>query len=77
MSTPAGVGILSLAVIHKLHRMAAEGIDRERNLERAKELRNRFVGEKDPASLIESSRLNPSAVSVPGRGQQARGHQNP
>ena len=54
----ATLGILSLAVIHKLHRMAAEGIDRERNLERAKELRNRFVGEKDPASLIESSRLN-------------------
>ena len=54
----ATLGILSLAVIHKLHRMAAEGIDTERNLERAKELRNRFVGEKDPASLIESSRLN-------------------
>lgn len=54
----ATLGILSLAVIHKLHRMAVEGIDEERNLERAKVLRNRFVGEKDPASLIESSRLN-------------------
>ena len=54
----ATLSILSLAVIHKLNRMATEGIDRERNLERAKELRNRFVGEKDPASLIESSRLN-------------------
>ena len=54
----ATLSILSLAVIHKLHRMAAEEIDRERNLERANELRNRFVGEKDPASLIESSRLN-------------------
>ena len=54
----ATLSILSLAVIHKLHRMATEGIDQERNLERAKELRNRFVGEKDPASLIESSRLN-------------------
>ena len=54
----ATLSILSLAVIHKLHRMAAEGTDPERNLERSKELRNRFVGEKDPASLIESSRLN-------------------
>ena len=54
----ATLGTLSLAVIHKLHRMAVDGIDEERNLERAKVLRNRFVGEKDPASLIESSRLN-------------------
>ena len=54
----ATIGILSLAVIGKLHRMADQDIDAERNRERAKELRNRFVGEKDPASLIESSRLN-------------------
>ena len=54
----ATIGILSLAVIGKLHRMADQGIDAERNRERAKELRNRFIGEKDPASLIESSRLN-------------------
>ena len=44
------------------HRQAApdgdQDIDAERNRERAKELRSRFVGEKDPASLIESSRLN-------------------
>ena len=54
----ATISILSLAVIAKLHRMADQEIDAERNRERAKELRNRFVGEKDPASLIESSRLN-------------------
>ena len=54
----ATISILSLAVIDKLHRMADNDIDAERNRERAKELRNRFVGEKDPASLIESSRLN-------------------
>ena len=54
----ATISILSLAVIAKLHRMADREIDAERNRERAKELRNRFVGEKDPASLIESSRLN-------------------
>ena len=33
-------------------------MDPERNRERATELRYRFIGEKDPASLIESSRLN-------------------
>ena len=54
----ATIGVLSLAVIDKLHRMAEQDIDAERNRERARELRNRFVGEKDPASLIESSRLN-------------------
>lgn len=54
----ATIGILSLAVIGKLHRMADQDIDAERNRERAKELRNRFIGEKDPASLIERSRLN-------------------
>ena len=54
----ATLSILSLAVIDKLHRMADQGSDEERNRERAKELRNRFIGEKDPASLIEHSRLN-------------------
>ena len=58
----ATLSILSLAVIDKLHRMAGRGIDEEANLERAKQLRNRFIGEKDPASLIESSRLNLSKV---------------
>ena len=54
----ATIGALSLAVIDKLQRIADRDIDRERNRERATELRNRFIGEKDPASLIESSRLN-------------------
>ena len=54
----ATIGVLALAVIGKLHRMADRNIDAERNRERAKALRHRFVGEKDPASLIESSRLN-------------------
>ena len=54
----ATIGILSLAVIAKLHRMADREIDAERNRERALELRNRFIGEKDPASLVEISRLN-------------------
>ena len=46
----ATISILSLAVIARLHRMADEGIDAERNVERANGLRNRFVGQKDPAS---------------------------
>ena len=53
----ATISILALAVVDQLHRMADQGIDPESNRERAKELRNRFIGEKDPASLIERSRL--------------------
>ena len=54
----ATIGIFTLAVIGELHRMAERGIDPERNRERAQELRKRFIGEKDPASLVESNRLN-------------------
>ena len=54
----ATIGVLSLAIIAKLQRIADRNIDAERNRERATELRNRFIGEKDPASLVESSRLN-------------------
>ena len=53
----ATLSILALAVIARLRAMADEGVDAEANRERAQELRNRFVGEKDPASLTESSRL--------------------
>ena len=44
----ATISILSLAVIAKLHRMADEGIDPERNVERANGLRNRFRWRKGP-----------------------------
>ena len=53
----ATLSVLALAVIARLHIMAGEGIETEANNERARELRNRFIGEKDPASLTESSRL--------------------
>ena len=53
----ATLSLLALAVIVKLQAMADDGIDPDANRERGRELRNRFVGEKDPASLIESSRL--------------------
>ena len=54
----ATIGVLTLSIIRKLYRMADGNVDPERNRERAAELRHRFIGEKDPASLIESSRLN-------------------
>ena len=53
----ATLSLLALAVIARLRAMADDGIDPDANRERGRELRNRFVGEKDPASLIESSRL--------------------
>ena len=54
----ATLSLLALAVIARLRAMADDGIDPDANRERGRELRNRFVGEKDPASLIESSRLH-------------------
>ena len=53
----ATLSTLTLAVISKLRAMAERGFESEANKERAHELRNRFIGEKDPASLVESSRL--------------------
>lgn len=53
----ATLSVLALAVIAKLEDLARDGIDSEANRERSKALRNRFVGEKDPASLVEHSRL--------------------
>lgn len=54
----ATLSILTLAVIEALQRLAADGVELKRNHTRASELRGRFIGEKDPASLVESSRLN-------------------
>ncbi len=53
----ATLSLLALAVIARLQRMAAAGTDPEANAARAQGLRDRFIGEKDPASLTESSRL--------------------
>lgn len=53
----ATLSLIALAAIRKLDDIASNGVDAADNAERASELRNRFVGEKDPASLIESSRL--------------------
>lgn len=61
----ATLSILALAVISLLSDLAQQGIDAENNRERAKELRNRFIGERDPASLIESSRLTLNETDNP------------
>ena len=61
----ATISLLALAIIDKLGRMAEGGTDEERNRERATELRNRFIGEKDPASLVESSRLHLNEIDDP------------
>ena len=53
----ATLSLFALAVIDRLKAMAGKGIDVEANMERGRELRNRFIGEKDPASLTESTRL--------------------
>src|SRR3990167_5012394 len=53
----ATLSILALAAIRQLRRLAESEQDAEANTERAAGLRSRFVGEKDPASLVESSKL--------------------
>jgi hypothetical protein len=53
----ATLSIITLAIIRELHHMADDGSEPDANRERAAELRARFIGEKDPASLVESSRL--------------------
>jgi len=54
----ATLSILALAVIDALQKLADSGVDAEQNTARSGELRKRFIGEKDPASLVESSRIN-------------------
>ena len=54
----ATLSLFALAVIGRLGEMARDGFDMGDNEERARALRHRFIGEKDPASLIESSRLH-------------------
>jgi hypothetical protein len=54
----ATLSLFALAVIEHLGRLAARGIAPADNEERARALRARFIGEKDPASLVEASKLN-------------------
>ncbi len=54
----ATLSILALAVIDRLETLSAKDVDSENNLERAKSLRSRFIGEKDPASLTLTSKIS-------------------
>lgn len=53
----ATLSILALAVLKQLQTLVDQNIDADANRERITGLRNRFIGEKDPASLQESSKL--------------------
>ena len=53
----ATLSILVLAALKLLDGVAGRGRDAEDNRERAAALRGRFIGEKDPASLVEASKL--------------------
>lgn len=53
----ATLSLLALAVIGCLQDMAGAGAEPDANRERAAALRTRFIGEKDPASLVEASKL--------------------
>lgn len=53
----ATLSLLALAVIGRLLALAEAGIDVHDNRQRADALRARFIGEKDPASLVEASKL--------------------
>ncbi|MCX6360270.1 MAG: DUF262 domain-containing HNH endonuclease family protein [Armatimonadetes bacterium] len=57
----ATLAILTLAVIGRLGSGQDGGDEVERNRERARALRSRYIGEKDPASLTEVSKLEMNA----------------
>jgi Protein of unknown function DUF262/Protein of unknown function (DUF1524) len=58
----ATLSVLVLAVIDRLQALAERGIDSDANRQRASALRGRFIGEKDPASLVEASKLSLNAT---------------
>lgn len=53
----ATLSLLALAAIKRLQTWAEAGVDADDNRQRAAGLRARFIGEKDPASLVEASKL--------------------
>ncbi len=53
----ATLSVLALAILSQLKRLTEEGVDSEDNQDRVRQLRGRFIGEKDPTSLTESSKL--------------------
>lgn len=61
----ATLTLLALAVIKRLLDLAAAGIDPDANRTRAESLRGIFIGVRDPASLIESSKLTLNETDDP------------
>jgi hypothetical protein len=53
----ATLSLVALAVIDHLGRLADAPEQLGQNVERAKALRSRFIGDRDPASLVEASKL--------------------
>ena len=53
----ATLSILALAIIATLGEQTGSQEEQTANQDRARRLRERFIGEKDPASLLESSKL--------------------
>lgn len=53
----ATLSLFVLAVIGRLQDLVQQATDADNNRQRAEALRARFIGEKDPASLVETSKL--------------------
>jgi len=53
----ATLSILILCIIARLNDLAADGVEPDENIERAKLLRGSFIGAKQPGSLVEASKL--------------------
>ncbi len=53
----ATLSVLALAILSRLKHLIETGREAEDNEERLRQLRSRFIGEKDPTSLTESSKL--------------------
>lgn len=51
------LSVLALSVIERLHHLGADSPERAANGERASLLRRQFIGDKNPASLTETSKL--------------------
>lgn len=61
----ATLSIVALVIIGRLSKLAATGVDDQANRDRAAALRSRFIGERDPASLIEASKLRLNQTDDP------------
>jgi uncharacterized protein with ParB-like and HNH nuclease domain len=51
------LSLLTLAIINKIKSLADAEIDKEQNIERADLLMKQYIGQKDPSSLLYSSKL--------------------